>query len=571
MFVAEGTFTATFRTAGTQSITVSGGLLSGTQSGITVNPAAASTLTVAGFHDSVVAGVPGSFTVTAFDPYGNVATGDTSTLNFSSSDSQATLPAGSTLTAGTGTFTATLKTAGTQSISVSDGTASGTQSGISVSPAATRQFLVTGFPSPTTAGMDGTFTVTAEDPYGNATPAYNGKVKFTSSDGQASLPAKTKLTGGTGSFTATLKTAGTQSITVTDTATDTITGSQAAITVNPAAATKLVFGQKPSDATAGVAISPAVTVMVEDQFNNLVVGDGSTVTLTLTAGSFEGGSSTAATAAASGVATFGSLIIDTAGKYTVSATDGTLTGTGASNKFTISPAATSTLVVTGFPSPVTAGKRGTITVTAEDAFGNTTPGYLGTVHFTSTDGQASLPSDYTFKAGNHGTRTFHATLKTAVVQSITATDTAAGTITGSQGGITVTPAAASKLIISAPPSVASGTPFSITVTAVDNYGNVATAYLGTVTFTSSDKQAVLPADYTFTATDGGVHAFTVTLAKLGNQTITVRDTAKKSIHGAATVTVDSAPAVDPVFIPDMPTWSSTQPKQTASRKPSLIS
>ena len=519
----------------------------------------------------MVAGVAGSFTVTAFDPYGNLATNDDATVNFSSSDSQATLPAGSTLTDGTGSFSATLKTAGTQSISASDGTASGTQSGITVSPAATRQFLVTGFPSPTTAGVAGSFTVTAEDPYGNATPAYNGKVKFTSSDGQASLPAKTKLTGGTGSFTATLSTAGTQSITATDTATTTITGSQAGITVNPAAAAKLVFGQKPSDATAGVAISPAVTVMVEDQFNNLVTGDGSTVTLTLSAGTFEGGSSTAAASAVNGVATFGSLKIDAAGKYTVSATDGTLTGTGASNKFTISPAATSTLVVTGFPSPVTAGTAGTITVTAEDAFGNTTPDYLGTVHFTSTDGQASLPSDYTFKTGNHGTHTFNATLKTAGTQSITATDTAAGTITGSQTGITVNPAAASKLIISAPSSVASGTPFSITVTAVDNYGNVATGYTGTVTFTSSDKQAVLPGDYTFSAADSGVHAFTVTLAKLGNQTITVRDTATKSINGTATVTVDSAPAVDLVFIPDMPTSSSTQPKQSASRKPSPIS
>lgn len=568
LFAGEDSFTATLRTAGTQSITVSGGVLSGTESGITVNPAAASTLLVSGFRSSVVAGVAGSFTVTAFDPFGNVATGDTSTLNFSSSDNQATLPAGSTLTAGTGSFSATLKTAGTQSISASDGTASGTQSGITVNPAATRQFLVTGFPSPTTAGVGGTFTVTAEDPYGNATPDYDGKVKFTSSDGQASLPAKIKLTGGTGSFTATLSTAGEQSITVTDTTTSTITGSQVGITVNPAAGATLIFGQKPSDATAGVAISPAVTVIVEDQFNNVVTGNGSTVTLTLSAGTFEGGSSTAAAAVVNGVATFGSLKIDAAGKYTVSATDGTLIGTGASKKFTISPAATSTLVMTGFPSPVTAGTAGSFTVTAEDAFGNTTPDYQGTVHFTSSDGQASLPADFTFNGGAH---TFKATLKTAGAQSITATDAATGTLTVTQAGITVNPAAASKLIISAPPSAASGTPFSITVTAVDDYGNVATGYTGTVTFTSSDKQAVLPEDYTFTAADAGVHAFTVTLTKAGNQTITVRDEDKHSINGAATVTVDSADLVDAMIETAMPASSSTRPKRGASGEPTPIS
>ena len=37
----------------------------------------------------------------------------------------------------------------------------------------------------------------------------------------------------------------------------------------------------------------------------------------------------------------------------------------------------------------------------------------------------------------------------------------------------------------------------MTVTAVDAYGNVATGYTGTVHFTSSDGQAVLPANYTF--------------------------------------------------------------------------
>ena len=271
------------------------------------------------------------------------------------------------------------------------------------------------------------------------------------------------------------------------------------------------------------------------------------------------------------MATFGSLTIDAAGKYTVSATDGALMGTGASNKFTISAAATSTLVVTGFPSPVTAGTGGTITVTAEDAFGNTTPDYVGTIHFTSSDGQASLPSDYTFKAGNHGTRTFKATLKTAGTQSITATDTAAGTITGSQAGITVNPAAASKLIISAPASVASGTPFSITVTAIDPYNNVATSYLGTVAFTSSDPKAVLPDDYTYTATDGGVHVFTVTLNQTGSQTIKVGDTDTKSIKGAVLVTVDSADLVDLVLDTALPKSSSTRTRRVGFGRTTPIS
>ena len=48
---------------------------------------------------------------------------------------------------------------------------------------------------------------------------------------------------------------------------------------------------------------------------------------------------------------------------------------------------------------------------------------------------------------------------------------------------------------------------NVTVTAKDAYGNMATGYTGTVHFTSSDGQAVLPANYTFVAGDAGIHTF----------------------------------------------------------------
>ena len=51
----------------------------------------------------------------------------------------------------------------------------------------------------------------------------------------------------------------------------------------------------------------------------------------------------------------------------------------------------------------------------------------------------------------------------------------------------------------------------LTVKAVDAFGNTVTGYTGTVHFSSTDTQADLPADYTFTAADAGVHTFTVGL------------------------------------------------------------
>jgi len=94
-------------------------------------------------------------------------------------------------------------------------------------------------PEPAVAGVSHNITVTAKDAHNNTATDYSGTVHFTSSDGAAVLPADTTLAAGVGTFTVTLKTAGTQSVTATDTVTS-ISGSQSGIVVTPAAATTLV-------------------------------------------------------------------------------------------------------------------------------------------------------------------------------------------------------------------------------------------------------------------------------------------------------------------------------------------
>jgi hypothetical protein len=69
---------------------------------------------------SATAGVAFNFTVTAFDVFNNIATGYGGTVHFTSTDAQATLPADSSLTNGTGTFSATLRTSGSQTITAVD-------------------------------------------------------------------------------------------------------------------------------------------------------------------------------------------------------------------------------------------------------------------------------------------------------------------------------------------------------------------------------------------------------------------------------------------------------------------
>jgi hypothetical protein len=195
--------------------------------------------------------------------------------------------------------------------------------------------------------------------------------------------------------------------------------------------------------------------------------------------------------------------------------------------------------ITGFPSSTTAGVPQTFTVTALNADGTVNTGYTGTVHFTSSDPRAVLPADYTFTDADQGLHPFTATLKTAGSQSITATDTATGSITGSESGIAVQPAAASQFILGAPSSVASGKKFSVTLTVEDAYGNVVTGYTGTVHFTSSDGTATLPKNFTFTAADNGVYTFTnaFILKKRGTQTLTVTDTQNSALTATDSISV----------------------------------
>ena len=122
-------------------------------------------------------------------------------------------------------------------------------------------------------------------------------------------------------------------------------------------------------------------------------------------------------------------------------------------------------------------------------------------------------------------------LFTAGNQTITATDTADGSITGS-ATVTVNPAAASSLRVYGFKSpTARGAFHHFFVAAIDPYGNIATGYTGTVHFTSDEDHASLPADYIFTAADQGVHRFRAAFNRFGTFSLTATDTSNPSITG----------------------------------------
>ncbi|HEV2134994.1 MAG TPA: putative Ig domain-containing protein [Terracidiphilus sp.] len=205
---------------------------------ITVNPGAATHFAIALTSSSTItAGGTVSFTVTALDAGGNTATGYSGTVAFTSTDTNATLPASASLTSGQGSFSATLKTAGSQTVTATDtanASITATSASITVNPGSATTLVVVA-PATATTNVPFNFTVTAKDQYNNTATGFTDIVHFTSTDSSAVLPANSGLngaTGGTGTFSATLKTTGSQTITATDAFNASINGTSSTITVS---------------------------------------------------------------------------------------------------------------------------------------------------------------------------------------------------------------------------------------------------------------------------------------------------------------------------------------------------
>jgi hypothetical protein len=189
------------------------------------------------------------------------------------------------------------------------------------------------------------------------------------------------------------------------------------------------------------------------------------------------------------------------------------------------------------PATFPAGVPFQVTVTVEDAYNNTVTGYTGTVNFTLN---GTLARTYTFTPADQGSHTFpRVTLTQAGSFTVTATDAANPAITGSTS-FTVVPAAPDHIALIVTPTIPAGTPFSITVTVQDAYGNTVTGYAGTIHFTLTGP--VMPtADYTFTTTDIGTHAFSnLVLRQSGLYTLTATDAADPDLTGSVAFAVGPA-------------------------------
>jgi hypothetical protein len=483
------TFSAiNYQKAETMNVAFSAAGVTGiTSNDVMVSPAAASKLTIA-TQPSATATAGANFAqqpvIRIEDTFGNLRTGDTTLITATRSAGSGTLQGTTAINAVAGVATYTNlhhNVSGTITIAfAAAGLTGATSTNVVVSPAATSQLVITGAPGTSVAGTPFTVTVTAQDSFGNTTPAYAQTVSFTTSDSGVSTitPNAFNFTGqnGTHTFTngVTLTQVGTQTLSVSD---GTITSSSASISVTPAAATKLVFFTQPGNATAGAVFGTQPVIRTRDVYDNdstVGLANKQTFTIALSTGTgplqgtISGNSVDIGTHGGNGTFAFTDLRIDNASdakQLTVAASGFT---SATSNSFNVSPAATSTLTVTA-PATSVAGNAFSVTVTAKDPFANTTPAYSGTVHFTSNDGVAVLPSNSTLTSG---TGTFSATLKTTGAHTVVGTDTVTPSITGT-ATVTVSAAAPATVAKTAGDgqTAAAGSSRTATVHVTDAFGN----------------------------------------------------------------------------------------------------
>jgi hypothetical protein len=189
--------------------------------------------------------------------------------------------------------------------------------------------------------------------------------------------------------------------------------------------------------------------------------------------------------------------------------------------------------------PCTAGTPCNIQVNAQP----NTDNFSDRVHFTSSDPQAILPADYTFMWGIYGDAGFHnftIFLKTAGLQTITATDVSVSSITGTLD-LYVWPGPAARLEEAVPAATTAGAVTQVSLRVEDYWHNLVTDFADTVHFSSTDSGATLPANYTFSHADRGVAWWPVTFRGAGSQSITAIDLAQPGLTDTRTTTVTAAP------------------------------
>ncbi len=437
----------------------------------------------------------------------------------------------------------------TVDVEVSDGTISSTGSGnydlgVTVSPVSASNLAITGTGTQA-AGASQSITITATDGFGNVDVAYTGDKSLTfsgpssSPDGDAptmtdkggtdtNFGSSTTVTFSTGVSSAggsmILYKAETVSVDVSD---GTINSSANVaydldMTVSPGTASRLVATGTALQIAGG---AQSLTITAKDDYGNTATAytgdkdlifagpsaspDSNTPTVSDKDGTATDMGDATTISFTAGISSAGGTltVYKTEESVSVDVTDGTIDSTGDAAydlDIAVSPGTAARLEVTGSASQAV-GSSQSITVTAKDSYGNVAISYTGDKNLifsgpsASNDGNNPTVTDKDAAAQNVGsstTVTFTTGASSAggamVLYKVetASVDVTDGTISSTGDDaydleVVVTSGSASRLVITGSNAQSAGGNQSITITAMDDYGNTAVSYTGDKSLTFS--------------------------------------------------------------------------------------
>jgi hypothetical protein len=535
------------------TITATGGGASGTSLGYTISAGPLNHYEVTSASYSQATGIPFSVTVTAHDQFHNLVNDSTTSVTMTSSSATMLFDANGNgtfgepgdsvkvLTAGTLTINARDTAAATNvTITATGGGASGISLGYAISALTLDHFEVTSTSYTQTAGAPFTVTVTAHDQFHNLVNDSTTSVTMTSSSPTMLFDANVNGIFGEPSDNVRVLTAGTFNITARDTTAATgvtitatgggVSGTSLSYTISAGPLNHYEVTSTSYSQIAGIPFT--VTVVAHDQFHNLV--NDSTTSVTMTS------SSATMLFDANGNGTFGepgdNVKVLTSGTFTINARDTaaatgvTITATGGaagtSPSYTITTGGIDHYEVTSVSYSQTTGTPFSVTVTAHDQFHNLVNDSTTSVTMTSSSATMLFDANGNGTFGEPGD---NVKVLTSGAFNITARDTTAATgvtITATGGGASSTSIgytiSAGPLnhyeVTSASYSQTAGIPFTVIVTAHDQFHNLVNDSTTSVTMTSSSLTMA------FDANGDGTYGDNSKTLTNGAFNITARDT-----------------------------------------------
>jgi hypothetical protein len=401
-----------------------------------------------------------------------------------------------------------------------------------VNHGAAAAYVLSPLPASAVAGTPLALTIKAVDRRGNLVTDYAGTAHVSSTDSTDQLPADGGFTGGVRTVALAFVKAGTHTATVQE-AGGTLSATTSPVNVAHSAATVLKLTGVPAQVDVDVATTVAATV--RDAFGNVVTDYGGTLHFALTDLAAPPIPDVTFTPAMLGTANV-SVVFFTAGDQSILVNDTANAALGASAATHVNHGPAAAYSLSPLPAGAVAGEPLPLAIKAVDVHGNVVANYARSARISSADPSDRLPADGGFTAG---VRMVSVAFVTAGMHTATVSEVG-GTLSATTTSVDVVSDDAAELRATGGAATA-GAASSTTVTAKDRYGNTVASYVGTVSFSSTDASAALPADYTFVGADAGQRTFAITLKSAGAQTVTATDAAL-SLSGAATFSVSPAAA-----------------------------